>query len=56
VAGVLERYYADVTTPLLKLTIDTDKLMHHWQEDDGFPHIYGPLNPEAVVEVTPING
>ena len=56
VDGVLERYYAGVTTPLVKLTIDPDKLMHHWQEDDGFPHIYGPLNPDAVIAVDPING
>ena len=48
------RYYADVGEPLLLLTIDTDLLTSPWQEDpvgdDTYPHIYGPLNPDAVVE------
>ena len=48
------RYYADVEEPLLLLTIDTDLLFAPWREDpvgdDTYPHIYGPLNPDAVVE------
>jgi uncharacterized protein (DUF952 family) len=52
--GVLDRFYAGVTEPLVLLTIDTDLLTSPWREDpvgdDTFPHIYGPLNPSAVVE------
>ena len=59
---VLERHYSDVRAPLLLLVIDTDKLTSPWREepvsvdgvDQTFPHIHGPLNPGAVVEVRPI--
>jgi uncharacterized protein (DUF952 family) len=59
VAAVRERFYADVTDPVLLLTIDTDLLTSPWQLDDvpgealPFPHIYGPLNIDAVVDVIP---
>lgn len=53
VEDVRRRYYADVTQPLVLLTIDTDKLTSPWQEDVvgdvTFPHVYGPINPSAVV-------
>ncbi len=58
--AVLRRYYADVTEPLILLTVDTNKLTSPWQFDDvpgapqSFPHIYGPLNPSAVVDATPL--
>lgn len=60
--GVRARYYADVRQPLVLLVIDTDKLTSRWSEDpvtvDGvattYPHIHGPLNPSAVVEVRPL--
>jgi uncharacterized protein (DUF952 family) len=57
VAGVLERYFQD-KSDLVKLTIDTDKLTSKYVFDwspstaDTFPHIYGPINTEAVTEVT----
>ncbi len=57
VAGVYERFYRDVADPLVLLTIDTDLLQEPWRLDevDGeplpFPHIYGPLNVDAVVTV-----
>ncbi|MGI8645844.1 MAG: DUF952 domain-containing protein [Nocardioides sp.] len=58
VEGVRTAFYAGVVEPLVLLTIDTDKLTSRWQEDpvgdDTFPHIYGPLNPDAVVEVRPL--
>ncbi len=55
---VFERYYAGVTKPLLLLVIDTDKLTSPWREDvvghTTYPHIYGPLNPSAVVRTIPL--
>ena len=59
VAGVLERYYAGKTN-LVKLIIDTDKLtsqfIYDWSRSnaDTFPHVYGPINLDAVIEVVPI--
>jgi len=59
--GVRERYYADATEPLVLLEIDTDLLDVPWVEElpaphatETFPHIYGPLSPDAVVAVTPL--
>ena len=50
--AVRERYYADVTEPLVLLEIDTDLLDVPWVEElpapdatETFPHIYGPLQP-----------
>ncbi len=55
---VRRRFYADVTAPLLLLTIDPERLtspllVEVGDPDTGeqFPHVYGPLNPEAVVSV-----
>jgi uncharacterized protein (DUF952 family) len=57
VRGVLDRYYGDVTDPLLILEIETDLLGVPWREDDVdgemFPHIYGPLSTAAVVRWRP---
>lgn len=59
-ATVLSKYYANVTEPLTLLMVDTDFLTSPWQFDDvlgalqSFPHIYGPLNPNAVIEATPL--
>ncbi|TCZ68398.1 DUF952 domain-containing protein [Flaviaesturariibacter aridisoli] len=56
VQGVLQRYFAG-QSGLVKLTIDTSKLTHElkWElapsVGEEFPHIYGPLNVEAVVSV-----
>lgn len=56
VEGTFERYYAGQEDVLL-LTIDTDLLTSPWRfdavGDTRFPHIYGPLNLDAVVEVRP---
>jgi uncharacterized protein (DUF952 family) len=59
--GVRERYYADVTEPLLLLEIETDLLDVPWVEElphpdaaETFPHIYGPLSPTAVVSAAPL--
>jgi uncharacterized protein (DUF952 family) len=59
VSGVFDRYYRDLGKPLVLLTIDTDRLRVPWREDqvgqETFPHIYGPLSPQAVVGVQPLN-
>jgi uncharacterized protein (DUF952 family) len=53
VEGVLQRYFAG-KGPLVKLTIDSDKLHARLQRDfsvslnEHFPHIYGRLNLDAV--------
>ncbi len=61
IPGVLERYFRG-KKDLVKLRIDTDRLssplFYDWSDaiEDTFPHIYGPLNLEAVLEVTGIDG
>ena len=57
--GVVERFYADATD-LLLLHIDEDKLTSPlvYEQLPGapetFPHVYGPINLDAVVTVEPI--
>jgi uncharacterized protein (DUF952 family) len=59
VAGVLERYFKGKTA-LVKLIIDTTKLTHKLVYElapsvhQEFPHIYGAINVDAVVEVVEI--
>ena len=55
VAGTLSRYYQNVPD-LLLLHVDTDKLTSALKfeiatNNEAFPHLYGPLNKEAVVHV-----
>lgn len=56
VAGVIERYFKG-EKDLMKLVIDTDKLTSKYVFDwspstkDTFPHIYGPINLDAVIKV-----
>ena len=59
VAGTLSRYYQNVPN-LLLLHVDTDKLMHELKYEPAtqgelFPHLYGPLNKDAVVRVEELN-
>ncbi|MBP7557374.1 MAG: DUF952 domain-containing protein [Chitinophagaceae bacterium] len=55
VGVILDRFYAD-QHDLVKLIIDTDKLssplVYEWSASlqDTFPHIYGAINLNAVVE------
>jgi uncharacterized protein (DUF952 family) len=55
VAGVLQRYYQNVPD-LLVLHVDADRLTHELRyeqstNDEPFPHLYGPLNKEAIVKI-----
>lgn len=60
VNGVLERYFQG-KYDLLKLVIDTEKLgaelKYEWAEsvDESFPHVYGPINLDAIVQVQTID-
>lgn len=59
IPDVLNRYFSD-KTDLVKLTIDTDKLtsqlIYDWSNaiEDTFPHIYGPINLEAIIKADKI--
>ena len=52
-----QRFYADVPDQLVLLEIDPARLTSELrvdevpEVDDSFPHIYGPLNLDAVVAV-----
>ncbi len=54
--AVLEKYFADKKN-LITLVIDTDKLTSKFVFDwspsaqDTFPHVYGPINIDAVIHV-----
>jgi len=52
---VLQRYYVDAVSVLI-LEIDTDKLSSTLVEEPStnneiYPHIYGPINRDAIVGV-----
>ena len=57
-ADVKQRYYAG-RNDLLLLSIDTDKLtsqvIFEWSPSvqDTFPHVYGTIDLEAVLEIKP---
>lgn len=57
VLGVANRFYAG-RTDLLLLWIDPQRLSAPLKiepaDGDSYPHIYGPLNLEAVTRVTPL--
>lgn len=60
IPSILERYFAG-KKDLVKLEIDTEKLdkpfYYDWStsNEDTFPHVYGPINLEAVVKVSNLN-
>ena len=59
VQGVLQRYFAG-KTDLIKLHIDPVLLQHELKYElapsvnEEFPHIYGSINLDAVIEVEPV--
>lgn len=60
VNGVLQRYFAGKTS-LVKLVIETTRLKHELKFElapsvnEMFPHIYGPINTDAVIEIVPVS-
>lgn len=60
VAGVLDRYFRG-QAGLLLLKIDLPRLRPpvRWESPphslESFPHVYGPLNLNAVVDITPLD-
>ena len=55
VPGVLSRYYASYAGDLVLLTVDPEQLTTPLQWDvvnsvteERFPHVYGPITPDAV--------
>jgi uncharacterized protein (DUF952 family) len=57
VEGVADRYYAEVDVPLVLLEIDPSVLQSPVVEEvpdgrgEAFPHVYGPIDVDAVVGV-----
>ncbi len=60
VPGVLERYYKG-KTDLVKLVIDPSKLIHELKYElapsvnEEFPHVFGVINVDAVIDAVGIN-
>jgi uncharacterized protein (DUF952 family) len=55
-AAVGNRYYRGDPRPYLVLTIDLARVRAPWRYDaagEDYPHVYGPLNREAIVAVHP---
>ena len=57
VDGVRQRWYSDLSD-IVVLVIETDRLISPWKaeevpgpSDGPYPHVYGPLNLDAVVDV-----
>jgi uncharacterized protein (DUF952 family) len=60
VQGVFDRYYRRLGEPLVLLTIDPTRLtgaevVVEPVGDDTYPHVYGPIDRSAVVDVVPLS-
>jgi uncharacterized protein (DUF952 family) len=60
VQGVFDRYYRGLGEHLVLLTIDPARLTDadlrvEAVGDDTYPHVYGPINRSAVVDVVPLD-
>ena len=50
---VANRYYREDPRPYLVLTLALDRLTSPWRYDgdERYPHVYGPLDREAITEM-----
>jgi len=59
VQGVFDRYYRGLGEDLVLLTIDPARLESEVRVEpvgeDTYPHVHGPINRAAVVDVVPLN-
>lgn len=59
VQGVFDRYYRGLGEHLVLLTIDPARLESEVRVEpvgeDTYPHVYGPINRSAVVDVVPLD-
>jgi uncharacterized protein (DUF952 family) len=56
-AEVANRYYRADRRPYLLLRIDLDRATAPWRYDaagEDYPHLYGPLNRDAVIAIAPM--
>jgi uncharacterized protein (DUF952 family) len=57
VADVANRYYKDDRRMYIALVIDTSRVTSEIRYEDEariYPHIYGPLNRDAIVTILPM--
>lgn len=54
--GVLERLFPDNRSGLVVLMIEPGRLTSELRWEGGFPHLYGPLDVEAVTSVSSLPG
>jgi uncharacterized protein (DUF952 family) len=51
------RHYRDDPQAFVVLTLDLDRVTSRWSADDErgiYPHIFGPIDREAIVDVQPM--
>lgn len=56
-ARTANRHYAGQAGPFVVLTIDLDRAGSAWRYDDPgspYPHVYGPIDRTAILEVRPM--
>lgn len=51
---VANTFYRDVAGDFLLLTLDERRVYAPVKYEGGFPHIYGPLNRDAVIAIRPM--
>ncbi len=56
VAEIANKHRKSDPRPFVLLAVDLDRVTAPWRYDaagEDFPHIYGPINREAIVKVEP---
>ncbi len=51
---VANTYYQDVPGEFFLLVIDESRVTAEIKYENGFPHIYGPLNRDAITTIQPM--